>query len=81
MTHVDLIGKTVRVDFTDGTWMTAHIHGHSPRGAFVVGTCVDPGTCRTWDDPPQAGDHLPSIRPALCTVIDSEPVAEDEECE
>lgn len=79
-TPMDLVGKTVRWgrDTRPGEWLTANViaknllHGDTS----WHGVCVDPGTFKHIK--PGAPVRLEAD---AITVIDSEPVTEDEECE
>lgn len=83
-TPMDLIGKTVRWanhEYYPGQWFTALVTAPNTWGGFE-GECVDPGNWRDrggfrWS----AGQFIPNMRREFLTVIDSEPVTEDEECE
>lgn len=77
---MDLIGKTVEWHH-DGLygpkrWFTAFVTGRN--GDAYVGTVVNPGN---YGKGLAVGDEANNLKPHLCTVIDSEPVTEDEECE
>jgi hypothetical protein len=77
---MDLIGKTVRWGRDDrpGEWLTALVLYKNPirDDTSYCGECIDPGTF-TYIKP---GNHV-RLEPGSVTVIDSEPVTEDEECE
>lgn len=82
---MDLIGKTVRWEggpSRPGQWFTVLLRKRSTLEGDYWGTVVDPGTYgqRDWEKLP-LGEKVYGLDPALLTVIDSEPVTEDEECE
>jgi hypothetical protein len=75
-TPMDLIGKTVRWEH-NGVWFTANVLEWLPATQTWRGEVVDPGTFKYYE--PGFISYF-GVRRYL-TVIDSEPVTEDEECE
>lgn len=84
---MDLIGKTVRWENPQdqpGMWFTALVTDGSAMGGSYTGTVIDPGNYRgrLWPfEPFEVGEHVPNLVGTLCTVVDSEPITDDPECE
>lgn len=85
---MDLVGKVVRWEW-HGEWFTARVTGRV-QGDSYRGVVVDPGNRKVGvkDNvqlpepiPYKPGELVPNLLAHLCTVIDSEPVTDDEECE
>lgn len=74
---MDLIGKTVRWE-VDGRWFTATVRRRNFSSGRYTGDVVDPGN---FGDPMRSGYIAGNLAPEFLTVIDSEPDADDPECE
>jgi hypothetical protein len=75
-TPMDLIGTTVRWESGDH-WFTATVVKWIPETRTWRGEVVNPGTFRGYEP---GGTTYFGVRRYI-TVLDSEPVTEDEECE
>lgn len=82
-TPTDLVGKTVRWEnpqVLPGYWFTARVLHANVHGGYV-GVVVDIGTYYDEMADIGPGSEIDGLHPPYLTVIDSEPVTEDEECE
>jgi hypothetical protein len=80
---IDLVGKTVRWEDPNGqAWFTALVLRRHRKPGMYYGRVLDPGTFadHPWDLTIKPDAPVLLFRD-MFTVIDSEPVTQDEECE
>jgi hypothetical protein len=79
---MDLVGKTVRWEDPSGRdWFTAIVVKPHRKPGMYYGEVLDPGTFAAHRRDLFGPDGKVLLFRDLCTVVDSEPVTEDEECE